>query len=209
MCIRDRWDSPAYDPSVPWPDALDGATVGFVGFGHIGARAWQRFDVFGARGVAVTRRGGIDATANGLAWAAGIAELGALLAESDAVVVSTPLTPATTGLIGAPELAAMRDTALLVNVGRGPVVDQDALYAALRDGVIGGAAIDVWYDYPAAGAESAPSPHPFHELDNVLMTPHSSGLTRQTFTRRVHDIAANIGRLAAGEPLRNVVAVAR
>jgi phosphoglycerate dehydrogenase-like enzyme len=98
---------------------------------------------------------------------------------------------------------------LLVNVGRGPIVDQEALYTALREGAIGGAAIDVWYDYPAEGNEGAPSRFPFHELDNVLMTPHSSGLTRQTFALRAADIAANIGRLAADEPLHNVVEVAR
>jgi phosphoglycerate dehydrogenase-like enzyme len=77
---------------------------------------------------------------------------------------------------------------------------------ALRDNRIGGAAIDVWYRYPAEGAIGAPADLPFHELPNVLMTPHSSGLTRQTFTCRAADIAANIRRLAAGQPLSNVVA---
>jgi phosphoglycerate dehydrogenase-like enzyme len=98
---------------------------------------------------------------------------------------------------------------VLVNVGRGPVVDQAALYAALHDRVIGGAAVDVWYDYPADGNVAVPSRLPFDAVPNVLMTPHSSGLTRQTFAGRAADIAANIARLVAGEPLRNVVAVAR
>ena len=103
----------------------------------------------------------------------------------------------------------MRPSALLVNVGRGPLVDQQSLYTALADKSIGGAAIDVWYDYPASGHTGAPSALPFHELSNLLMTPHSSGLTRQTFDGRTADVAANINRLAAGQPLRSVVAVAR
>jgi phosphoglycerate dehydrogenase-like enzyme len=206
---RDRWASPAYDPAMPWGDSLAAATVGLVGFGHIGERSWRRFRAFGARGLAVTRRGEVDTAAHGLAWAGTTAELDTLLAESDVVVVSAPLTAATTGLIGAAELARMRPGAVLVNVGRGPLVEERALYAALRDGSLGGAAIDVWYGYPSAGVLAAPSALPFRELPNVLMTPHSSGLTRQTFAARAGDIAANVRRLAAGEPLVNVVAVAR
>jgi phosphoglycerate dehydrogenase-like enzyme len=97
---------------------------------------------------------------------------------------------------------------VLVNVGRGPLVDQEALYAALHGGTIAGAAIDVWYSYPATGSVAAPADLPFHELPTLLMTPHSSGVTRQTFAARAADITANITRLAAGQPLHNVVAVA-
>ncbi|MGW2330911.1 2-hydroxyacid dehydrogenase [Streptomyces sp. NPDC001700] len=206
---RAVWDSPAHDPRSPWMDSLSAATVGFVGFGHIGARCWQRFRAFGASGVAVTRRGEVDAAAEGLTWAATTDELGALLAASDVVVVSAPLTPQTTGLIGEAELSRMGPSTVLVHVGRGPVVDEDALYRALSTHTIGAAALDVWYRYPASGHAGAPSEHPFETLDNVLMTPHSSGLTRQTFIGRAADITANIGRLATGAPLHNVVAVAR
>ncbi|MEW1723274.1 2-hydroxyacid dehydrogenase [Streptomyces sp. NPDC093109] len=203
------WDSPVYSPDAPWVDSLASATVGFVGFGHIGARSWELFRALGARGVAVTRRGDVDAADQRLEWSGTVDDLGTLLETSDVVVVSAPLTEATTGLIGAAELARMRPGSVLINVGRGPVVDEDALYRALRDHAIGGAALDVWYRYPASGRSGAPGNHPFEELDNVLMTPHSSGLTRETFARRAADIAANIGRLAAGEEPRNVVAVAR
>ncbi|HEX4250112.1 MAG TPA: 2-hydroxyacid dehydrogenase [Pseudonocardia sp.] len=213
---RDEWASPAYDPAVGWGDSLAAATVGLVGFGHIGERAWRRFRAFGARGVAVSRRGSVDAAAHGLAWAGPIGELPTLLEQSDVVVLSAPLTPATTGLIGAAELARTPPGAVLVNVGRGPLVDEQALYEALRSGSLGGAGIDVWYGYPGSGAAAhsgaavvaAPSALPFRDLPNVLMTPHSSGLTRQTYAGRVGDIAANVRRLAAGQPLVNVVAVA-
>ncbi|MFC3998898.1 2-hydroxyacid dehydrogenase [Nocardiopsis sediminis] len=203
-----EWASPAHDPAVPWPEALSSATVGFIGFGHIGARAWERLRAFGATGLAVTRRGTTDAAAHGLEWAGAIDDLGALLDRSDVVVLSAPLTPQTTGIIGAAELARMGPRSILINVGRGPLVQERALYEALADRGILGAAIDVWYAYPDGGNRAAPSALPFHELPNALLTPHSSGLTRQTFAGRAADIAANIGRLAAGEPLANVVAVA-
>jgi phosphoglycerate dehydrogenase-like enzyme len=202
----ERWTTPVFDPALPWQESLATATVGFVGFGHIGALTWERLRVFGARGLAVTRSGAVDAAACGLEWSGTTDDLGTLLRQSDVVVVSAPLTPDTTGMIGAPELAAMPRHAVLVNVGRGPLVDEHVLYEALRDNRIGGAAIDVWYRYPEEGAIGAPSGLPFRELPNVLMTPHSSGLTRQTFAGRAADIAANVRRLAAGEPLANVVA---
>jgi phosphoglycerate dehydrogenase-like enzyme len=204
----DRWASPAYDPAQPWMHALGAATVGFIGFGHIGARAWERFRAFGARGVAVTRRGDVDAAAHGLEWSGATDDLGTLLDRADVVVLSAPLTPETRGMIGVCELARMQGTAVLVNVGRGPLVEEKALYEALRDGDIAGAAIDVWYGYPSGGAVAAPSELPFRDLPNVLMTPHSSGVTRQTFMGRAADIAANVRRLAAGEQLQNVVGIA-
>ncbi len=94
---------------------------------------------------------------------------------------------------------------VLINVGRGPLVQERALYDALAAGTIRAAAIDVWYRYPSVDGVAAPSDLPFAELPNLLMTPHSSGVTRDTFTGRVDDIVANIGRLQRGEPLRNVV----
>jgi len=83
-------------------------------------------------------------------------------------------------------------------------VQEEALYAALEKRKIAGAAVDVWYEYPVDGA-GPPSRFPFAELTNIVMTPHSSGITRQTFVGRIDDITANLGRLDRGEPLRNVV----
>jgi phosphoglycerate dehydrogenase-like enzyme len=200
------WASPGYN-RMALSSTLQDAEIGFVGFGHIGATVWERFRAFGARGSAITRRGDVDAAAHGLERTGTVADLPAVLESADVVVVSAPLTPETTGLIGAAELARMRGSALLVNVGRGPIIEQGALYAALRDRTIAGAAIDVWYDYPGADGIGYPSVQPFHELDNVIMSPHSSAQTRQTFQQRAVEIAANIGRHAAGEPLVNLVAV--
>src|SRR5665811_1742761 len=125
--------------------------------------------------------------------AGGIEELEHLLRESDVVVLSLPLGPSTRGMIAAGELAMMKPDAILVNVSRGQLIDEAALYAAFAANAIGGAVLDVWYQYPATGAQCTPASYPFSELSNVLMTPHISGVTRQTFEGRVADIVANIG----------------
>lgn len=200
-----RWATSVYDNTIAQPPTLRGASVGFVGFGHIGQTAWKLFQAFGAQGVAVTGSGRVDAAAHGLEWAADTTELNRLMPESDIVVVSAPLTEATTGMIGARQLRALGPAGVLINVGRGPLVVEGDLYEALRDREIAAAAIDVWYSYPGADGRVTPSALPFSELPNILMTPHSSGVTRDTFVGRADDIAANIGRLDRGEPLRNLV----
>jgi phosphoglycerate dehydrogenase-like enzyme len=96
--------------------------------------------------------------------------------------------------------------AVLINVGRGAVVDERALYAALRDRRIASAVIDTWYVYPSSDAPHPPPGNlPFHDLDNVVMTPHFSGWTTGLIARRRRTMAQNVRRLARGEPLVNVV----
>lgn len=202
---EDRWASPVYDRALRQSSSLGSATVGFVGFGHIGAQSWALLRAFGCTGIAVTGSGSVDAAENGLAWAASTDRLSDLMTEADVVVVSAPLNERTAGMIGATELAALGSEGVLINVGRGPLVQQDALFEALSTGSLAGAAIDVWYDYPSADGVGAPSQRPFHTLPNILMTPHSSGITGETFEGRVDDITANIGRLVAHEPLINLV----
>jgi phosphoglycerate dehydrogenase-like enzyme len=200
---RGVWATSVYDTSIPQSGTLGDARIGFVGFGHIGRYAWNLFRAFGCSGSAVTGSGRIPEC--GLAWVGDTNELGRLLAECDVAVVSAPLNEHTKGMIGASQLHALGQDGVLINVGRGPLVQERALYDALAVGAIRAAAIDVWYRYPAGDGAGAPSDLPFAELPNVLMTPHSSGVTRDTFSGRVDDIAANIGRLARGEPLKNVV----
>jgi phosphoglycerate dehydrogenase-like enzyme len=102
-------------------------------------------------------------------------------------------------------LRALGGDGVLINVGRGPLVQEAALFEALSTRTIAAAAIDVWYRYPDSHGHAAPSELPFAKLPNVLMTPHSSGVTRDTFIGRVDDVVANISRLARGESLHNVV----
>jgi phosphoglycerate dehydrogenase-like enzyme len=201
-----HWASSVYDAGLPQPPILRGSTVGFVGFGNIGSETWSVLRCLGLRGIAVTRSGRLMADQTGLSWTAGPERLNGLLQEADHVVVCLPLTSETSGMIGAAQFALMKPSAVLVNVARGPVVDEQALYEALRERRIAGAAIDVWYQYPTGGAEREPSRLPFASLDNVLMTPHLSGVTTDTFRGRLGDILRNLHALAEGGELINIVA---
>lgn len=183
-----------------------GRTLAVIGLGHIGAEVARLGNAFGMRVVGATRTPNPErAAALGLAEVVGLDDLPRVLGTADFVVVAVPLEASTVGLIGAAELAAMPATACLINVARGEVVDEAALYEALRDGAIAGAAMDVWYRYPEAGERAAPSAYPFHELPNTILTPHIAGWTAETFRHRWAAIDENLRRLTAGEPLVNVV----
>jgi phosphoglycerate dehydrogenase-like enzyme len=126
-------------------------------------------------------------------------KLAELLSWADFVVLALPLTPETRGLIGAPALAAMKSSAHLINVGRGELIDDDALISALQRGAIAGAALDVFRQEPL------PSEHLFWGLPNVVLTPHISGYTPDYFRKALDLFADNLARFLAGTPLRNVV----
>jgi phosphoglycerate dehydrogenase-like enzyme len=176
----------------PLATEVIGKTLGIVGFGHIGQEVARLAKAF-------------EMEIRSLRSGHSPAEMESLLEASDFLVLACPLTPETRGLIGPAEFARMRPTASLINVARGEVVDEAALYEALRDRRIRSAAIDVWYQYPKDGVPRMPSRFPFDTLDNVILTPHSSAWTERVIDLRFRDIAANIDRLVAGEPLVNVV----
>jgi len=183
---------------------LGADTIGLLGFGHIGQAIAARAKAFGMR-VVVANRSAVTASAI-VDQSFRLDQLNRFMAAADAIVVSLPLTDDTKGLIGARELAAMRPAAIVLNVGRGPVIDEQALFDALKARRIGGAIIDTWYSYPTpANPTGSPSRLPFHELTNLVMTPHMSGWTHGTIHRRQQTIAGNIRRLARGEPLNNVI----
>lgn len=188
-----------------------GSTLAIVGYGRIGREVAKRAAAFGMRVIAASR------TARGPdAWCEGVADMSRLadvVAQADFVLDALPLDASTQGVIDARILGAMKPTGIILNVGRGATIDEAALYAALRDRRIGGAVIDTWYSYPDQQPdvilEHAPSRFPFHELDNVVMTPHASAWTHALAERRCRVIATNLDRLARGEPLMNVVRAAR
>ena len=178
-------------------------TLGLLGFGHIAQAIAHRAKAFGMR-VHVANRSPIQHPMVDHSWT--LDDLHTFMASADAVVVSLPLTDNTKGLVNAAALAAMRPDAVLLNVGRGAVIDESALYEALKSRQIGGAVIDTWYQYPTpTHSECAPSKFDFAGLDNVLMTPHMSGWTAGTVRRRQETLAENIGRLSRGEPLIHVL----
>jgi phosphoglycerate dehydrogenase-like enzyme len=183
---------------------LLGRTVGIIGYGRIGHEVARRAAPFGVRLLAANRSPLHDT--GPLDEVYPLAEIDRMLPQCDVVVIAAALAPETKGLIDARRIALMKSGALLINIGRGPIVDEEALYAALHDGRLGGAAIDVWWRYPtAAEPQPRPSRFPFHELPNVLMTPHSSSYTEGTAERRYSGIVANIDRLSRGEPPINIV----
>lgn len=187
---------------------LHGRTMGVVGFGRIGQKVAQVADAFGMPCIAAGRKPDAPGAAAKLnaTYHGGPGAISEVMRQADFVVVSTPLNDSTRGLIGENELAVMKPTAYLINPARGHVVDERALYDALKTHRIAGAAVDTWYQYPS-GPDDDPRPAglPFWELDNVIMTPHNSGATVGTSRLRAKLVAENIDRLSRGEPLLNVV----
>jgi phosphoglycerate dehydrogenase-like enzyme len=171
-------------------EELAGKTVLIVGYGDIGAAIEARLQPFGVEIMRVARsaRAGVVA----------VADLPALLPQADIVVVIVPLTPETQGMFNAAMLEKMRPGALLVNAARGPVVDTDALVAALRQNRIR-AVLDV------TDPEPLPKDHPLWSAPNCFLTPHMAGSTPQFFIRGYRFAAEQVARYLAGEPLKNLV----
>jgi phosphoglycerate dehydrogenase-like enzyme len=201
---RGAWESQwAVDvpPPPPWPE-LAGTTLGIVGYGRIGGCLARRARAFDMTVLAIRRHPPAhDAHAD----VRGPEALPEVLARADYLALTLPLTSATRNVVGARELGLMKRTAVLVNVARAELVDEDALYAALAERRIRGAVLDVWYRYPSGPAPTPPARRPFHELPNVLMTPHVSGWTEGMMKARARLIAGNIERIACGEPPENLI----
>lgn len=183
---------------------IHGKTLGLIGFGHIGREVAARACAFGMKLHVISAHPPVRLLRH-IDSHHGPDGLRALLRHSDYVVLCCPLNDSTRGLMGKRELGWMKRTACLINVARGPVVQEAALYQALATQRVYGAALDVWYQYPKDERPCMPSQFPFHKLDNIIMTPHVSGWMKGTQENRFKFIAANLNRLAAGEPLENVI----
>jgi phosphoglycerate dehydrogenase-like enzyme len=187
-----------------WPQELEDATVGIIGLGAIGKRTAElaralRLRVLAMRRSCRRRMSGAEAGEPAVDELFPPAELHAFLGECDYVVLALPLTDESAGLIGEAEFAAMKQNAVIVNIARGRVIDQDALLRALREGRIAGAALDV------TTPEPLPADHELWAAPNVMITPHISGGTPRYMERAIDLFCDNLGRYLAGEPLRNVV----
>lgn len=183
---------------------IAGSAVGLLGFGHIGKEVARRAKAFGMQ-VHVANRSPV-AVSGLVDRYFPLTDLTAFWGSADSIVVTVPLVADTAGIVGAEAFRAMRGDAVLINVARGPVVDERALFDALREKRIGGAVIDTWYQYPTASQPgTAPSAVPFDTLPNILMTPHMSGWTDGTIRRRQEFMAENIRRRMRGEVCENVL----
>ena len=181
-----------------------GRTIGIIGYGRIGREVAERAAGLKCRVLAANRSPVTDPAPAETVFP--LAELDRMLPLCDTVLIACGLAPETRGLIDGRCLALMKRGALLINVARAPIVDEDALSAALKEGHLGGAALDVWWQYPtSAEPDRRPSHRPFHELPNVLITPHSSSSTDAAGERRWSVVAGNLDRFARGEPLDNIV----
>ncbi len=180
-------------------EEVAGQTLGIVGYGDIGRTVAERARAFGMRVVAMRRRPELsqdDPLLEAVYPAAGLREL---LARSDYVAITAPLTPETCGLIGEAELRGMKPSAVVINIGRGPVVVEAALIRALQEHWIRGAALDVFDQEPL------PDGHPYYRLENVLFSAHCADHTPGWMDRAMELFLDNYERFRRGEPLRNVV----
>lgn len=187
------WDT-SLAPTMAMPE---GKTLLIVGYGSIGQDVARMVAPIGMKVIGVNRNGAPHKDA---AEVHKIEALPGLLPRADVLLVAAPLTPATTGMIGAKELALMKPTALVLNVSRGKLIDTAALVEALKSGRIAGAGLDV------TEPEPLPSDHPLWDLPNVIVSPHVGGAAGPYgMLRQIERASANLRRYMAGEPLQNVV----
>jgi|SRR5437016_4869674 len=179
---------------------VSGHTVGIIGFGDIGRAIAARVGPLGMTVLAVRRHASPLREADPLvAQTYGPERRIEMLSRCDYVVVTAPLTPETRGMIGEPEFAAMKPTAVVINVGRGPVINEEALVRTLSRGRIKGAALDVFDQEPL------PEGHPFYKLENVLLSPHCADHTPDWLAQAMRFFIGQLERFRKGEPLLNVV----
>lgn len=192
-----KWPRREMFDLYPTFSELSGGTAGIIGLGGIGMAVAERVKALGMRVIATKRTVGQPPAC--VDEVLGTDGLPHLLQESDFVIIAAPLTLATTGLIGEHELRLMKSTAYIINVGRGPIIQQPVLIRALKEGWIAGAGLDVTDpEPPEADSELL-------QLPNVILTPHYSGLRSNYWKHATEVFRPNLGKFLRGEPLDNVV----
>jgi len=180
-------------------EPIEGSTMGIVGYGDIGRAIARRARAFGMKVLALRRRPGQSAGDPLVDQVFSPEQKLDMLAASDYIAASAPLTSATRGMIGEAEFRVMKKTAVVINVGRGPVIDEAALVRALEQGRIKGAALDVF------DREPLPDGHPFYRLKNVLLSPHCADHTPEWLPDAMRFFLHQFERFRKGEQLLNIV----
>ena len=188
---------------------ISGKTVLILGYGNIGKAFSNLLTGFNMT-VMATRNSINSPSKEGLIQVFPANHLHDLLPKADFLIVTLPLTPFTRGLIGEKELALLPTHAVVVNIGRGDIIDQKALYQALKKHAIMSAGIDVWYNYPKNDEDqpnTPPADYPFHDLDNIVMSPHRAGSLNQTDIEglRMSQLAELLNQAAQGTHMGNRV----
>ncbi len=202
---NDDW-RPRYQP--PRAQRLAGKTALILGFGHIGQRLARICNALDMCVIATRRQPEKPLLFPLEAEIHPPEALHRLLPRANALLITLPLTEHTRNLIREMELALLPDNALLVNIARGPIVDEAALYYALREGRLAAAGMDVWWNYPQdeeSRQDTAPSSYPFRELDNVVMSPHRGGSVIEDEQQRMVALAELLNAAARGEEIPNRV----
>ena len=194
---KHEWSQDQLWHEQPRPREVTGSIVAVIGMGGIGREFAFRAKAFGMKVLAVR-----ESPAKGLSGADEVyspEQIDEVLPQADYILLCTPVTPATTGLINAARLGKMKPDAYLINVARGPLIDEPALLDALKHCRIAGAALDVFNEEPL------PADSPYWSLDNLLITPHTAAVTDRLWERHYRLIVDNMKRFLAGEPLLNEV----
>jgi len=178
---------------------LEGHCLGIVGYGAIGSAVARRARTFGMKIAAMRRRPELFQNDSAVDQAYSPSQLHELLSVSDYLLLVTPLTHETRGMIGEAEIAAMKPSAVIMNIGRGPVLDDAALVRALQNGGIRGAALDVF------NTEPLPADHPLWQMPNVLLSPHTADRVEGFLGPAFDCFFENLNRFLAGDSLLNVV----
>ncbi|MBD3405829.1 MAG: hypothetical protein GF411_06830 [Candidatus Lokiarchaeota archaeon] len=176
-----------------------------IGLGNIGSEIAKRLSCFNLTLIGVTHSGNSshDHLVNQVV---SINDLSPHLEEADFVILSLPLTKETRNLVDTDFISKMKSSSILINISRGGIVDESALYKALDSGAIFGAGIDVWWEYPSKrGGTAYPSNTPFHELDSVVMSPHRAAYSENIQEDQIRFVAENVLRFIKGESPHNIV----